>query len=123
MAEKKNHWYIMVLTPTGPKFVTEVNYYPHKNAHWDKLGKPLEMSKSEAQDVALGLCLNLHLAYAVCQPFQIDHQPYFYDKGKFRWETDEVNLDNVVDWISEHDQLFEDFKEKFPKIAELIEEE
>jgi len=123
MAEKKNHWYIMVLTTTGPRFVTEICYFPHKEAHWDKLGTPLELSKSQAQEVALGLCVNGHLAYSVCQLFEIDHQPYFYDKGKFRWETDEVNLDRVVDWISEHDGVFEDFKKAFPKIAELIKKE
>ena len=118
---KKNYWYVMVLTPTGPTFVTGIE--PRNSARFDKSAKPLELSRDMAQQVALGLCVNCHLAYAVCQPFQVDHQPYFYEKGKFRWETDEVNLDNVVDWISEHDQVFEDFKQAFPKIAELIEED
>lgn len=123
MAQKKNHWYIMVLTNEGPKFVTKAEYYPTKICEWDKNGTPLEMTKEAAQEITVGLCLNFHLAYAVCQPFEIDHQPYFYEKGRFRWETDEVNLDSVVDWISEHDQVFEDFKQAFPKIAELIKEE
>lgn len=121
MAQKKNHWYIMVLTSEGPKFVTDI--LPRQRAEWDKSKPPKEFTKELAQDIVMGLCLNFQLAYAVCQPFEIDHQPYFYEKGRFRWETDEVNLDSVVDWISEHDQVFEDFKQAFPKIAELIEEE
>lgn len=121
MAKKSNYWYVLVLTNEGPKFVT--NILPKQTAEWDKLGTPMEMSKEYAQSVATGLCLNFHMAYSVCQPFPIDRQPYFYDKGNFTWETPEVNLDSVVDWIYEHDTVKEDFIKKFPKITELVKEE
>ena len=122
MAKKSNFWYVMVLTNKGPKFVTDI--LPRQMAEWDGNKIPMEFSSKEyAQGVATGLCLNFNLAYAVCQPFKIDHQPYMYDKGQFRWETDEVNLDSVVDWIYEHKQVKEDFEAKFPKIAELVKEE
>lgn len=119
---KKNYWYVLVLTNEGPKFVTGI--LPKKTAEWDKLKPPMEFtSKEYAQDVAIGLCANFHIAFSVCQPFALDSQPYFYKNGQFRWETPEVNLDNVVSWIYDHDTLKEDFEAKFPKIAELVKEE
>lgn len=88
MAKKSNYWYVLVMTNEGPKFVTEVNYMD-KTAKWDKLEKPLEMSKQSAQDLAVGLCLNFNMAYAVCQPFEIDSQPYIYSKGHLEWKESE----------------------------------
>ena len=88
MANKKNYWYVLVMTDNGPTFVTSVDY-SSKTAHWDKVEKPLEMEKSRAQDLAIGLNLNFHSSFAVCQPFEIDSQPYRYDKGKFVWSWNE----------------------------------
>ena len=122
MAKKSNFWYVLVLTNTGPKFVTDI--LPKNTAQWDGEKVPMEFSSKEyAQSVATGLCLNFHMAYAVCQPFQIDNQPYYYQSGKFRWETPDVNLDEVVGWIYDHDLVKEDFEKRFPKIAELYKED
>ena len=79
---RKNYWYVLVCTENGCMFVTECS---RRDAFWNKLDKPMLMSKEYAYDVALGLCLNGFSAFAVCQPFEIEHQPYAYDKGHFEW--------------------------------------
>ena len=87
MAAKKkpcNYWYVLVMTDSGPTFVTSVEYAP-KVAHWNKLEKPLELGKYRAEDLALGLNLNLHTAFAVCSKFELDSQPYRYELGEFEW--------------------------------------
>ena len=83
-ATKKNRYYVLVITDAGPKFVTKVNY-GDKTAEWDYKEKPLEMSKSEAEDLVLGLNLNLHQAYLICQKWEIDSQPYRYNDWKIEW--------------------------------------
>ena len=84
MAKKQNYWYVLVMTDDGPVFVTGI---PQRNwANYNKDEKPMEfVSKETARDVALGLNLNMQLAYAVCQPFEIVNQPYRYDDGHFEW--------------------------------------
>lgn len=89
MAKKKYHYYVLVMTTDGPKFVTKVNY-GDKTAEYDKLEKPLEFSSKEwAEDVVLGLNLNFNTAYLVCQKWEIEHQPYMYEKWNIRWEEKE----------------------------------
>ena len=83
--KKKNYWYVLVLTSEGAKFVTGIEH-DTKIAHWDGLEKPLEFSESMAKDLAFGLNANFFLAYPVCMPFEITHQPYFYKLGKFEWK-------------------------------------
>ena len=85
MAQKKNFWYILVMSDDGPVFVTGVNN-SNKTAEWNKTEKPLELGKYRAEDIALGLNLNFHLAYVVCQPFELEVQPYQYNKWKIKWE-------------------------------------
>lgn len=83
--KEENFWYVLVMTDDGPKFVTSVSYQD-KTAHWDGTKKPLKFeSGARASDLALGLNLNLYLAYVVCQPFEIDSQPYLYKNGHFNW--------------------------------------
>lgn len=85
MSKKSNYWYVLVMSSNGPVFVTKVNY-SNKTAEWDKLEKPLEMSKSSAQDLVIGLNLNFHCAVAVCQPFELTSQPYRYDSYEIEWK-------------------------------------
>ena len=86
MAKKKYHYYVLVMTEEGPKFVTKVNY-GDKTAEYDKLEKPLEFSSKEwAEDVVLGLILNWNIAYLVCQKWEIEHQPYNYEKWEIEWK-------------------------------------
>lgn len=86
MAKKTNHIYVLVMTDEGPKFVTS---YEGKTAHWDKAEKPIELSKSMAESMTIGLAWNGHSAFVVSQPFEIDYQPYRYDFGHFEWKDNE----------------------------------
>lgn len=88
MANKKNYWYVLVITDNGPVFVTKVNY-GDKTAEWNNTEAPLEMSKSSAQDLTLGLNLNMHTSFAVCQPFELTSQPYNYAMWSIDWKKKE----------------------------------
>lgn len=82
--KKKNHYYVLVMTNEGPIFVTKVSY-GDKTAEWDYKEKPLELDKSRAEELALGLNLNMHLAFLVCQQWEIESQPYRYTDYKITW--------------------------------------
>lgn len=83
-AKKKKHYYVLVMTEAGPKFVTKVNY-GDKTAEWDYKEKPLELDKFWAEDLVLGLNLNYNQAYLICQNWEIEHQPYRYEDYKLQW--------------------------------------
>ena len=85
MAAKKKHYYVLVITDAGPKFVTKISY-GDKTAEWDYKEKPLEMNKSQAEDLALGLNLNFHQSYVVVMDWELDAQPYRYEKWKMEWK-------------------------------------
>ena len=77
MANKKNFYYVLVMTSTGPVFVT--NILSGHRAKWEKDKVPMEFgTKSYAEDVTFGLNLNFHTAFMVVQPFEISSQPYLY---------------------------------------------
>lgn len=82
--KKKKHYYVLVMTDAGPKFVTKVNN-ADKTAEWNYNEKPLELDKFWAEDLVLGLNLNMHLAFLVCQNWEIESQPYRYDDYKIEW--------------------------------------
>lgn len=86
MAAKKTkkHYYVLVMTEAGPKFVTKVNNMD-KTAEWNYKEKPLEFDKFWAEDLVLGLNLNFHTAYLICQNWEIEHQPYRYESYKIEW--------------------------------------
>ena len=86
-SKKKNFWYVLVMTETGPTFVTKINH-SDKTAMWDKNEVPLEMGEYMAKDLAMGLCANLNSAYAVCHFYELDHQPYMYNIGHLEWVSD-----------------------------------
>lgn len=92
MAAKKTHYYVIVMSENGPIFVTKVNHSNH-TAEWNYKEKPLELAKSVAEDLALGLNLNLHSAYLVAQPFEIEVQPYNYKSWKIEWTKREDKED------------------------------
>ena len=86
MSKKKNHYYVLVFTSTGPAYVTGI---PRRSyAEWDKNKEPYEMTKSMAEEVAYGLNLNGYAAQMVISPFEA-HQPYRYENGKFEWHENE----------------------------------
>ena len=93
MAQKKNWYYVLVLSESGPVFVTSIEYAT-KYAHWDKLENPLSLDKSQAEDLTIGLNLNFHTAFMVCSKFELDTQPYLYNKGHFEWIWKEEEQNN-----------------------------
>lgn len=89
MAKKQNYWYVLVLTSEGPTFVTGIS--EHKTAHWDKSESPKEFNEGYAKDMAFGLMVNGYTAFAICNRFELDNQPYRYNMGHFEWvENKEV---------------------------------
>ena len=86
----KYHWYILVLTDKGPKFVTKLG--ANRTAYWGATDKPLEVSKEWANDICIGLTWNGYLAYPVCTTYEISSQPYMYDKGAFEWHWNDSNI-------------------------------
>lgn len=87
MSKKKNYWYVLVLTSEGPKFLTKL--LSRKDAEWDMLEKPLELSETMAKEIALGLMVNFYCAYPVCAPIELNYQPFRYTEGKFKWVFNE----------------------------------
>lgn len=88
MAKKQNWYYVLVMSDEGPVFVTSIDYGT-KYAHWDKTEEPMAMDKFRAEDLVLGLNLNFHLAFMVCSKFELDQQPYYYDKYHIEWKKNE----------------------------------
>lgn len=85
--KQKSYWYVLVLTNDGPTFVTKVNY-SDKSAEWKKDEKPEEFGgEAWAKDLVLGLTWNGYTAFAVCSQFELDTQPYRYDRGHFVWRS------------------------------------
>ena len=83
MAAKKNHYYILVMTNDGPVFVTDIK--PNRYAEFKKDKAPKEFDKARAEDITMGLNLNLNLAYTICSKWEIDTQPYMYNMGDWEW--------------------------------------
>ena len=85
MAKRKKFYYVLVLTDEGAKFVTNVDRKT-KTALFDGTKAPFEFERKEiAEDMALGLTANFHLAYAVSLPYELEMQPYNYKGGHFEW--------------------------------------
>lgn len=76
---KKYHYYVLVITNSGPVFVTKVDY-PNRVSIWNENEKPLEMSSSTADDISLGLNLNGYVAYTVKSFVELETQPYRYSE-------------------------------------------
>lgn len=83
MAKKTKWYYVLVMTNQGPVFVTGLG--EGKWAKWNCEEQPKEFSKDFAEDIAFGLTVNGHIAYAVCTKYEIEGQPYQYKKGEFAW--------------------------------------
>lgn len=102
--DKKFHYYVLVVSERGPKFVTKVNY-ANKTAEWNYEEKPLEMSKERAEDLVLGLCLNFNTAYVVCQPFEIDSHPYNYKDFELTFEEKEEEPETGDEEVQDDDAV------------------
>lgn len=93
MAKRSNFYYVLVLTNSGPTFVTDI---PRRNwAAYDKNEKPMEFgTKNYATEVANGLMANFILAYPITVPYEISGQPYRYENGHFEWKENENDGNN-----------------------------
>lgn len=87
MTKKKNHYYVLVFTSTGPVYVTKI--LPHDVAQWLRTEKPMELSKSDAEFLPIGLGLNGTSAVTVVMPYELEIQPYYYKTGKFEWKEEQ----------------------------------
>lgn len=55
MTKPKYHYYVLVFTSTGPVYVTDI---PDRHyAKWDRNEKPIDFSKTMAEDITMGLNL------------------------------------------------------------------
>lgn len=86
--KKEEHAYVLVMTDWGPTFVTKTDNW-ERTAEWKRDEKPLEMSKDDAQFLAMGLTVNGHLAFPVVQTYEQNYHPYRYDVGRFKWISNE----------------------------------
>lgn len=94
--KKKYHWYVLVMSNDGPKFVTKINW-ADKTAEWDYKEAPLELDKSTAQDLAWALTLNWHIAFAVCTQFEVSGHPYIYDRYDLQFVEKEAEDESISD--------------------------
>lgn len=90
MAKKKNHYYVLVCTGAGAKFVTGTEGH---TAYWDVEKPPMEMSKTFAEQLVMGLNLNFNLAYMVCNKWEIKSHPYNYADYEITFTAKEQNND------------------------------
>ena len=66
-------YYVVVKTEDGAKFVTKVDNAT-KTAYWDSNEKPISFKKSYAEDLALCLTLNFHLAFVLKSYHELKRQ-------------------------------------------------
>jgi len=90
----KDHWYVLVFTEAGPKYVTKVDN-ARREAYWNIDDVPHEMTKENAQYMAMALSWNGHTAIPVCARWEIDTHPYRYHNYHIEWvENEEVAKDD-----------------------------
>ena len=66
-------YYVVVATEEGAIFVTKVDNAT-KTALWDSNEKPMSFSKFYAEDLALGLTLNLYPAFTLTSCHELKSQ-------------------------------------------------
>ena len=93
--KKKNFYYVLVFTESGPKYVTSVSNMD-RVAYWNENEKPLEFSKVWAEDLRLGLGCNGFNTVVVTSPYELDSQPYRYDFFEINWKEKESNPDESL---------------------------
>ena len=75
----KYFYYVVVATEDGAKFVTKTDYAT-KTAYWDSNEKPLAFSKTQADDLALCLTLNFHLAFTLKSYHELQSQVFIKEQ-------------------------------------------
>lgn len=72
-------YYVVVATNEGAKFVTKVDNAT-KMAYWDSKEKPMSFNKSYADDLALCLTLNFHLAFTLKSYHELKSQIFIKEQ-------------------------------------------
>ncbi len=72
-------YYVVVATEDGAKFVTKVDNAT-KTAYWDSKDKPMAFNKSYADDLALCLTLNFHLAFTLKSYHELKSQIFIKEQ-------------------------------------------
>ena len=72
-------YYVVVATEDGAKFVTKVDNAT-KMAYWDSKEKPMFFNKSYADDLALCLTLNFHLAFTLKSYHELKSQIFIKEQ-------------------------------------------
>ena len=72
-------YYVVVATEDGAKFVTKVDNAT-KMAYWDSKEKPMSFNKSYADDLALCLTLNFHLAFTLKSYHELKSQIFIKEQ-------------------------------------------
>lgn len=85
MANKKTYYYVLVFTDGGPVYVTSVSNLD-RMSYWDKEGKPLSMTRHDAEYLAMGLSWNGNNSVVVCLPYELGNQPYRYSEYEFKFK-------------------------------------
>ena len=69
----KSFYYVVVATEDGAKFVTKIDNST-KTAYWNSNEPPLAFNKTYAEDLALCLTLNFHLAFTLKSYHELKQQ-------------------------------------------------
>ena len=84
MSKSEEYYYILVFTDKGPKFVTESDICMLE-CRWDGV-TPKQFEREDAAYMALILTRNGNYAVAIYSLYEIDTQPFDYEKGYFEWK-------------------------------------
>ena len=75
----KYFYYVLVLSEGQAKFVTKTDYAT-KTAYWDSKEKPLALTKTQADDLALCLSINFYPAFTLKSYHELKSQIFIKEK-------------------------------------------
>ena len=75
----KYFYYVIVLSDGQAKFVTKTDYAT-KTAYWDSKEKPLALTKTQADDLALCLSINFQPAFTLKSYHELKSQIFIKEK-------------------------------------------
>lgn len=84
MAKSKYHYYVLVFTNEGPKYVTKVG--ENHTAYWDASEKPEEFGSKYAEEMVTGLLWNGFYAVLIKSLIEITSHPYRYNEFELQFK-------------------------------------
>ncbi len=82
--QEKLHYYLLVFTDEGPVFLTKL--LAGDRAEFNKLERPLELSKGDAEAIQYGFAWHSIASAVVVQRSEISYQPFDYKRGHWEWK-------------------------------------